>query len=164
MTHHLYDTDKIDQLIIRYGRADSADKKERIKEWLFDETIGTVYVEDNMKEPKFFSGLPRLAALIRAHKRHDDPNLLKHIEQEIEFIQSGSLLPVAEFDQMPFPFASCTNLLAVAERFDDRSVSRYFRLRAFQAHGVFMDTAIPKNRGGEDAELTDKEWEYLNSI
>lgn len=166
MTNHLYDADKVEQLIIQYGRSGSAELKEQCQERIVEETIGTVYCHKSSKEPQFFSGVPRLVALIQAHQRYDDPNLLNPIEREIEVMQSGKRFPVATFDQMPFPYASPTKLLALSERFDedDPGMGRYFRLRAFQSAGVFMDTALPKIRGGEDAELTEEEVEYLQPM
>lgn len=171
MTNHLYDADKVERLTIRYGRTSSPEQKERIKEEILGETIGTVFDEKNSKEPQFFSGVPRLAALIKAHQKYDDPDqpfddpdLLEHLEREIELMRSGKLSLVADFDQMPHPYASHTKLLALSERSDERSVSHYFRLRAFQAAGVFRDTDLPKIRGGDDAELSDKELEYLDSM
>jgi hypothetical protein len=171
MTEHLYDADKVEQLTLRYGRTSSTEQKERIKEQILEETIGTAFDEKNSKEPQFFSGVPRLVALIKAHQEYDDPDqpfddphLLEHLEREIELMGSGKRTPIAEFDQMPFPYASHTKLLALCERSDERSVTHYFRLRAFQAAGVFSDADLPKIRGGDDAELTEKEVEYLDSM
>jgi len=164
MTNYLYDTDEVEQLIIQYGLTNSPKQKEQVKEQIIEETIDAVYSDTNPYTLGFFSGIPLLVVLIDLHRESDDPHLLEHIEREIELQRIPNRALTAEFDPIPFPTASCEELLTLSERVDDRIISHYFRLRAFQDAGAFSDPALPKVRGGEDAELTDKEVDYLQSM
>jgi len=106
-----------------------------------------------------------LVALIKLHRKTDDSKLLEHIEREIEVVWGTGRAPiVSDFDLKPFPYASHSDLLAVADRYENRdeSMSRYFRLRAFQAIGAFDVVELPEVRG--DDGLTDDERDYLEGI
>jgi hypothetical protein len=70
---------------------------------------------------------------------------------------------ITEMFDLKNGFTSHTDLLTDAGRFEDEndSLSRYFRLHAFQAVGAFDILSLP-NRGG--GKLTDNELDYLESI
>jgi hypothetical protein len=164
MTNHLYDADDVERLAVKYGRPNTSERKDRIEEQIIEETIGAIYPDEIPDDPRFFSAVPLLVALIKLHRETDDSELLEHIKREIEVVRGTGRTPiVADFDLKPFPYASHSDLLAVADRYENRdeSMSRYFRLRAFQAIGAFDVVELPEVRGDG---LTDDERDYLEGI
>jgi hypothetical protein len=143
--------------------AGSTEAKDRIEGNIVDKTAGAVYTDDVSEQMDFPSEIPVLAALILLHREEDDPDVLHHIEREVEVVRDG-VVNIAEFDVKPYPYAAYSDLFAYADRFEghDNAVCRYFRLRAFESLGAFDDVGMLRVR--ETGGLTDEEREYLEAM
>ena len=159
----LFDADEVERLVIDHGIANSTEAKNRIEGQIVDKTVGAVYTDDVPEPMDFPSGTPLLVALIQPHRGTDEPDVLHHIEQEVEAVRDG-VVNLAEFDVKPLPYAAYSDLLAYADRFEghDDAASRYFRLRAFKTLGAFDDVGMLQIR--DTGELTDEEREYSEAM
>ncbi|TKX86590.1 hypothetical protein EXE43_07545 [Halorubrum sp. SS5] len=149
--------------MLDHGMANSTEAEDRTKGNIINVTVGAVYTDDIPEQMDFPSETPLLVALIQLHQETDDPDVLHHIEREVEVVRDG-FVNIAEFDVKPYPYAAYSDLLAYADRFEGRddSASRYFRLRAFEALGAFDDVGMLRIR--EAGSLTDEERDYLSTI
>ncbi|TKX51653.1 hypothetical protein EXE49_01840 [Halorubrum sp. ASP121] len=159
----LFDADEVERLVLDHGMANSTEAKDRTKGNIVDETVGAVYTDDIPEQMDFPSETPLLVALIQLHRETDDPDVLHHIEREVEVVRDG-FVNIAEFDVKPYPYAAHFDLLAYAARFEGRNdpTSRYFRLRAFKALGAFDNVGMLQIR--DTGGLTDEEREYLETM
>jgi hypothetical protein len=143
--------------------AGSTEAKDHIEDNIVDKTVGAIYTDDIPEQLDFPSETPLLVALIQLHRETDDPDVLHHIEREVEVVRDG-FVNVAEFDVKPCPYAAHSDLFAYADRFEghDDTVCRYFRLRAFKALGAFDELGLLQIR--DTGGLTDEEREYLEAM
>ena len=166
--NYLFGVDEIQRLIGEYVLAPNSDVREHIERRIIEETVGEIYPDRAPTKTGFPSGTALLVALIQLHRETDDADVAELIEREIETVRDG-LVPVADFDTPPHPYAPQSELMAYVDHFTgcDEAVSRYFRLRVFKQLGVFDDKGMLHVRGtnGKPVEgLTDEEQEYLEAM
>ncbi|UVE50083.1 hypothetical protein KU306_14415 [Haloferax larsenii] len=163
-----HEVDGVENLLAEYGTADSAAEREIIQMEIRQKTIGAVYPEDAPKEKGFPTGTGLLAALLKFHSDTEDGNLLELIEREINAVCDGSV-DVADFALRPRPYAAYTDHIESAKRFEsyDRSMGRYFRLRAFESRGAFDDKGLLRGHDsstGTVEGLNEMQREYLMEV